>query len=55
MRRKREEELIRQFFEENEMRQGEIMGIINDQTLDAILQEQLKEQIFAFTPASARS
>jgi len=31
------------------------MGIVNDQTLDAILHEQLKEQLFAFTPASPRS
>lgn len=30
------------------------MGIVNDQTLDAILHEQLKEQIFAVTPASPR-
>src|SRR5258708_3339916 len=31
------------------------MGVVNDQTLDAILHEQLKEQVFAFTPASPRS
>jgi hypothetical protein len=37
------------------MRHGEIMGIINDQTLDPILPQQLKEQIFAFIPASPRS
>src|SRR6266567_1084181 len=30
------------------------MGVVNDQTLDAILHEQLKEQVFAFTPASPR-
>ena len=37
------------------MGHGEIMGIIHDQTLDAIVPQQLKEQIFAFTPASSRS
>src|SRR5947208_3494701 len=30
------------------------MGIVNDQTLHAILHEQLKEEVFAFTPASPR-
>src|SRR6266700_6664309 len=30
------------------------MGIVNDQTLDPLLHEQLKEQVFAFTPASPR-
>src|SRR5689334_8842504 len=31
------------------------MGVVNDQTLDAILHKQLKEQVFAFTPAPPRS
>ena len=30
------------------------MCVVNDQTLDAILDQQLKEQVFAFTPASPR-
>src|SRR6266700_3186098 len=55
MRRKGQEELVRQFFQENQMRHGEIMGIITDQALDAILHEELKEQVFALTPASSRS
>src|SRR6266705_845395 len=42
---KREEEVISHFFQENQMRHGEIMGIINDQTLDPLLPQQLKEQI----------
>src|SRR5437660_9199409 len=28
------------------------MGIVNDQTLDTIVHEHLKEQVFAFTPTS---
>src|SRR5260221_6514104 len=37
------------------MRQGEIMAIITDQALDAILYQQLKEQVFALTPPPPRS
>ena len=31
------------------------MSVIEDQTLDALLYQQLKQQVFAFTPASPRS
>src|SRR2546421_927627 len=30
------------------------MSIIDDQTLDAILDQKLKKEVFAFTPASPR-
>src|SRR5438309_11170532 len=30
------------------------MRVVDDETLDAILDQQLKEQVFAFTPASPR-
>src|SRR5260370_41507082 len=37
------------------MRHGKIMGIINDETLNAILSQQFKEQIFPFPPVPSRS
>jgi hypothetical protein len=37
------------------MRHGKIMGIIENQALDAILPQQLKKQVFAFTPVPSRS
>src|SRR5438132_4667672 len=36
-------------YQENQVRHGEIMRVIDHQTLDAILHQQLKEQVFAFT------
>jgi hypothetical protein len=36
------------------MRHGEVMGIITDQALHALLPQQLEEQVFAFVPASPR-
>src|SRR5436305_8940628 len=55
MRRKSQEEVISQLFQENQVWHREIMGIITNQTLDAILAQQIVEQIFAFAPASPRS
>jgi hypothetical protein len=55
MRRECQEEVIGQLFQENQVRHREIMGIITNQARDAILSQQIREQIFAFAPASARS
>jgi hypothetical protein len=52
MRRICQKEMIRQLFQENQVWHGEIMGIITNQTLDAILAQQIVQQIFAFVPAS---
>src|SRR5229473_3242723 len=37
------------------MRHRQIMGIIEDQALDAILHQSLKQEIFAFAPSPPRS
>src|SRR5260221_7906953 len=55
MRRICQEEMISQLFQENQMRHREIMSIITNQALDAILAQQVIEQIFAFVPASTRT
>src|SRR6266568_8090153 len=55
MSRKSQEEMISQLFQENQVRHREIMGIVTNQALDAILTQQVIEQIFAFAPASPRS
>src|SRR2546426_976213 len=55
MRRKSQEEMISQLFQENQMRHREIMGIVTNQALDALLAQQVIEQIFAFAPASTRT
>src|SRR5260221_373523 len=54
MRRKSQEEVICQLFQENQVRHREIMGIVTDQALNAILAQQIIEQIFAFAPAPPR-
>src|ERR1700737_3894730 len=54
MRRKSQEEVISQLFQENQVGHREIMSIIANQALDAILAQQIVEQIFAFAPASPR-
>src|SRR6266567_2183843 len=55
MGRKSQKEVISQLFEENQMRHGKIMSIVTNQTLDAILTQQVIEQIFAFAPAATRT
>src|SRR6266699_4490658 len=55
MGRKSQEEVISQLFQENQVRHGEIMSIVTNQALDAILAQQVIEQIFAFTPAPSCS
>src|SRR6266705_2135310 len=55
MSRKREAEVISQLFQENQVWHREIMGIITNQALDAILAQQIIEQIFAFAPSPPRS
>src|SRR6266568_2293022 len=55
MRRKSQEEVIGYFFQENQVWHREIMGIVTNQALDAILTQQVIEQVFAFAPASSRS
>src|SRR5712692_450319 len=55
MSRKSQEEMISQLFQENQMRHGEIMSIVTNQALDAIVAQQVIEQIFAFAPASTRT
>src|SRR5260370_2704669 len=47
--------LVFQIFQEDEVRHRQIMGIIDDQALDAILQQQFEQQVFAFAPSSPRS
>src|SRR5690242_5118430 len=54
MSRKSQEEVIGQLFQENQVWHREIMGIVTNQALDAILAQQIIEQIFAFAPASPR-
>src|SRR5260221_1740791 len=54
MRRKSQEEVICQLFQENQVRHREIMGIVTNQALDAILAQKIIEQIFAFAPAPPR-
>src|SRR5712692_6492972 len=54
MSRKSQEEVIRQLFQENQVWHREIMGIVTNQALDAILAQQIIEQIFAFAPAPPR-
>src|SRR6266699_936675 len=51
MSRKSQEEMICQLFQENQVRHREIMGIVTNQALDAIVAQQIIEQIFAFAPA----
>src|SRR6266566_7965309 len=51
MSRKGQEEMICQLFQENQVRHREIMGIVTNQALDAIVAQQIIEQIFAFAPA----
>src|SRR6266581_274174 len=55
MSRKSQEEMISQLFQENQVRHREIMGIVTNQALDAIVTQQVIEQVFAFAPASPRS
>src|SRR6266702_8700518 len=55
MGRKSQEEVISQLFQENQVRHGEIMSIVTNQALDAILAQQVIEQIFAFAPAPTRT
>ena len=52
MRRKSQEEVISQLFQENQVRHREIMGIVTNQALDAIVAQQIIEQIFAFAKAA---
>src|SRR6266567_1703924 len=55
MRRICQEEVISYFFEENQVWHREVMSIITNQALDAILAQQVIEHIFAFAPASTRT
>src|SRR5436305_10411239 len=49
-----QKEVISQLFQENQVWHREIMSIVTNQALDAILTQQIVEQIFAFAPSSSR-